>query len=70
MKLSGALSEADETKTPLSGSRPGCNATRHIVAPDFERSVLEKAGLAPEINRQKRAAFLDDPKSSLRYLSL
>jgi hypothetical protein len=70
VKLSGALSEAAETKIPLSGSRPGCNATPHIVAPDFEKNVPEKAGLEPETNRQKRAAFLDDPKSSLRYLSL
>jgi hypothetical protein len=56
-------------KIPPSGNRLGCNDCRRPAARGYRKSVQEKAVPEPETERQRTAAALDDPKSSLRYLN-
>jgi hypothetical protein len=65
-KSSGARIAVSGTKIPPSGNRLGCN----IAARGYGKNVREKVLPEPETERQKTAAALGDPKSSLRYLNL
>jgi hypothetical protein len=55
---------------PPSGNRLGCNDYRRPAAGVYGKKVRERVVPEPETERQKTAAALGDPKSSLRYLNL
>ena len=69
-KSSGARIAVSGTKIPPSGNRLGCNDCRRIAARGYGKNVREKVLPEPETERQRTAAALGDPKSSLRYLNL
>ena len=68
-KLSVARIAVSGTKIPPSGNRLGCDDCRRIAARDCGKNVREKIVPEPETERQKTAAALGDPKSSLRCLN-